>query len=189
MENESTDVIKFGVSMLMLAAVVFFVLMSITWGRDISRNFNNDMGTQEDQSTQKYFQDTSQASGADMPVSGAYSLVESNINDISSIALVREDRNTKKEQAGWFEITPEGKIKFRLMYSSAVPHHGTDAIERSDVKFSFSTEFIKDSTGGDYNGEDIQASELWLRNNMSGRCNVRSFKTPEGSYALLIDLY
>ena len=195
MGEESVSAVRMGVTFLMLAAVLVFVVFNVIWGQDINRSFNARMDSTETQATTKYFKQTSLEEGADMPVSAAYSLYENNINDVDAVAIGKfSNKDTGTDMTGYFTATADGNWKFvtrngRVDKNSAMITGDTGAVKDSVTYFSKYKWTMVTENGIDYDGTNLANSEAWLKNNMYGKCNVRTAETKNGTYVMLVSLY
>ena len=195
MGDESVSAVRLGITFTMLAAVLVFVVFNIIWGQDMNRDFNARMDNTESQATSKYFKQTSSEEGADMPVSAAYSLYENNINDVDAVAIGRfSSKTTKITATGWFTATNDGNWKFetvdREIDKTAARITGdTGAVQDSVTYFRKYKWDMVSENGITYDGTSLVQSEAWLKNNMYGKCNVRTASTKNGTYVMLVSVY
>lgn len=98
MGDEAVEAGKMGVVMVLFAALMVFVVTNVVWGEDISRKFQARMDRTEETSQQKYFSQASQEGGINTPMAGAYSMIEYNIDDVSTITFAAAADNQDKTQ-------------------------------------------------------------------------------------------
>lgn len=191
MGEEGVSAVKMGVTFIFLAAVLFFVVYNVIWGKGMSNDFDDRTSRAQENSVAVYFKDTSSDNGADMPTSGAYAMYENNINEISALALVEEDRTKSQTATSYLFFVPKAPGEWVLNSSySGRPAGGGTMLKESVRKTKYQWQFCTDKeTGKAYNGGNMQNAARWLYANMSGRCNVRTAKTPDGSYCMLVSIY
>lgn len=97
--EESVSASKMGVQLLLFTAFLMFVVFNVIWGQNISRNFEARMDKTEEQSLQKYFNQASMAGGVNMPMAGAYSMVEYNYEDVGKMYFKALDNDVEKKEA------------------------------------------------------------------------------------------
>lgn len=98
MGDESVEASRMGVAMVLFATLMIFVLTNVLWGEDISRNFQARMDKTEENSVQKYFKQASHDGGVNVPMAGAYSMIEYNIDDVNTITFTTAADNQDKAQ-------------------------------------------------------------------------------------------
>lgn len=184
MGDESTDVVRLGVTFIMLAAVMVFVVFNIIWGEDMSRDFNARMDSTRQVAMNRYFKQACEKDGVDLPVAGAYSLIEDNEDDVEAVAIGYEDKNSSKEKTtGWFAAPNYSTWRFYYRSGTQVPTNAPGMLKDSVVHYRRYKWVML------FDGTEKEKAELWLRNNMNGRCNVKAAKTSTGTYCLVINLY
>lgn len=195
MGNETVDVVKMGVTFCMLAAAMIFVVFNIIWGQDMNRDFNARMDNTESQAMGKYFKQTNSTAGADMPVAAAYSLYEDNINDVDAVAIGRySDNETRETKTGWFNATTDGNWRFSVQNGTISSNSSRivddpGAVKDSVVHFKKYKWNLINENGITYDGTNTHLSESWLKNNLYGRCNVRTAPTKNGTYVMVVSIY
>ena len=98
MGDESVEASRMGVAMVLFATLMIFVLTNVLWGEDISRNFQARMDKTEENSVQKYFKQAAHDGGVNVPMAGAYSMIEYNIDDVNTITFTTAADNQDKAQ-------------------------------------------------------------------------------------------
>lgn len=189
MSEESVDSVKMGVTFVMFAAALVFVVFNIIWGMDINRNSQARMDRSEEQANSRYFNEAKESDGCDMPTSGAYSLIQNNRESVAAISIghaahVVNGRGgelygyVSPSSGNWLWKNVSGDTTGLLKYST-VRYKSWSFVEDYDSKGNYTI----------FDGSDDDEAELWLRNHMNGRCNVKAFPAGDGTYLLTIELY
>lgn len=85
--EEGISAMRIGMALTFFAAVIVFVLYNVIWGQNIARDFIGQADKAQTQSMNKYFQEVLAPEGAEVPTSGAYSLIEYNLNDVDEVTF------------------------------------------------------------------------------------------------------
>ena len=85
--EEGISAMRIGMALTFFAAVIVFVLYNVIWGQNIARDFIGQADKAQTQSMNKYFQEALAPEGAEVPTSGAYSLIEYNLNDVDEVTF------------------------------------------------------------------------------------------------------
>lgn len=85
--EEGISAVRIGMALTLFAAVIVFVVYNVIWGQNIARDFIGQADRAQTQSMNKYFQEALVPEGAEMPTSGAYSLIEYNLDDVDNVTF------------------------------------------------------------------------------------------------------
>ena len=85
--EEGISAVRIGMVLTLFAAVIVIVVYNVIWGQNIARDFIGQADRAQTQSINRYFQETLVPEGAEMPTSGAYSLIEYNLNDVDNVTF------------------------------------------------------------------------------------------------------
>lgn len=188
MSDEGISAVKMGVTFVMFAAVMVFVVFNIIWGWDINRQTNADMDSSEQQAETKYFKQALDGEGCDLPVSGAYSLIENNRDNVSAITIGTAEHVTGNNKGNLYGYVmgSSGFYEWKQIYDST--ENTVRDAQRNYENFTIKSAQIA-GEAVDFNGLHNDEAEIWLRNNMHGRCNVKAFRSGDNTYLLTIELY